>query len=236
MFIDFNKKFIFLKTLKTGGTSISKMIRDQYTPINDKNEFHGFKFFKENAVQIRKKANFLDSSLHTGHISIGQIKKYFINDISDYYIFSNVRNPYEVELSRILYLKKLKDIMGSNLKDLTFSHNLKRLTASYFYNNKYFFSLFIKNSRPFNFVCLDNGKDISHDYIRLENFNEDWKMICDKIDLEYHQPLHLNSNKKSYDSFELKKLFNKKNISLINKKYSTIISKNGYKVPERFQR
>ena len=145
MFIDFNKKFIFLKTLKTGGTSISKMIRDQYTPINDKKEFHGFKFFKENAVQIRKKANFLDSSLHTGHISIEQIKKYFINDISGYYIFSNVRNPYEVELSRILYLKKL----FTHAKLLCFLINLtfsKKGWCDNYFNLLHFLDVFSSKS------------------------------------------------------------------------------------------
>lgn len=233
MFIDFDKKFIFIKTLKTGGTSISKMLRNQYTPVNNNNEFKGFTFYKENALQIRRGTNILNEKIQTGHIEFNLIKKYFCNDIENYFIFSGLRNPFEVELSRILYLANFTKKPSFN--SLKISRKVRPIICNTFKHNKYFFSQFIKNTRPYNFMCVYNGEDMSNDHIRLENINEDWERICNKIGINYEKVLHLNSNKSAYNDFNYSKLFSKKNIQLINNKYSEIFKKYEYQLPNKFK-
>jgi len=232
MFIDFDKKFIFIKTHKTGGTSISKMLRKQYTPVNNK-ELQGFIVFKENALQIRKESRILNEMLQTNHLEFNLIKKYFCNDIENYFIFSGLRNPFEAELSRVLYYASLTKKPYSN--SATMHRKVMPIIFNTFKHSKYFFSQYIKNSKPYHFMCLHNGRDMSNDHIRLENINEDWERICNKIGINYEKVCHLNSNKSAYNDFTYSKLFSKKNIQLIKNKYSEIFKKYEYEIPNKFK-
>ncbi len=143
LLINSSEKWAFIHIPKTGGTSLSSIIRK----IGGTNQI-------------------------TGHDSIR-----WVDDVSDYYIFTIVRNPY----TRIAS---------------AYNHELRKKT------HNYTFGEFLKNSNPFHqwilpqsyYINAGKTKNRKISYVAYyENYGNDVKHILNTINCNSNIP-HLNRN------------------------------------------
>ena len=231
--ISHKNKFIFIHTPKTGGTSM----RSYFNSL-DKN------------------------TINAGHKTIANIHKYYVKgklvgdnsyDISKYYTFMFVRNPWDRFVSSFFYLKNL-----STSPTKIIPPTLSKVTkvVSNYRNCPSGFRSFVKN---LNFKKKFN---INHDYFvhfkpqiffinrqssyninfigKFENLQEDFNIVCDQIGIPrpYEVPSfrpakegklpHRNPTKhKNYTEY-----YNDETREIIAKKYAKDIEYFGYKFGE----
>jgi len=121
-----------------------------------------------------------------GHLGILPIKEYFDRNafqgekFEDYFKFTFIRNPWDRLVSYFFYFGgKEKNFKRYVMEEL----DLKDITRM----------------PQYKFIC-DNKKNIMVDYIgRFENLSNDWKVICDKINIPIKElPIARKSEHKNY--------------------------------------
>jgi hypothetical protein len=184
MFLSFKKKFIFFHIYKTGGTSIYKSL-DRYI---DKPNILLKKLAKAGNNQFYKEI--LNDILNNGHVNAIDAKDNLPPKIfKNYFKFAFVRNPWDIQVSLYYYtLKNQKHFQHKMVKDMgSFDkyiewrvNNEVRLQKDFLYSN---------DTLLVDFV----GK--------IENIEEDFKIICKKLNIDDVKLLHKNkSNHKKYHS------------------------------------
>ena len=93
------KKFVFVKTRKTAGSTLEKLLYPYLDPKMD--ICTGSERDGTSALNIEKNTN--------GHISLKQIKNKFTN-IDKFFFFTIERNPWDKVVSTIIFIKKLNHI------------------------------------------------------------------------------------------------------------------------------
>lgn len=194
MIISHNKKFVFLRTSKTASSSLEVYLsqfcskEDTITPLGlsaseDEDEFkkkHGLPS-AQNFI-LKKKSfglkNFLnlnfynDVNIHS-HDTIKKVLKTKIGkNIKNYFFFTLVRNPFDWIVSDFwwyLYVNNTKiDILDEK--------TLLKIFKDYL--NKESYSFFIRQRN------IISNKNIKIRVLKYENFNENIKMIKEKLNFE----------------------------------------------------
>jgi len=117
---------LFIHIPKTGGTSVEKYffskigLYDQWINNRNNDVCKEYLFGKHN-----------NSNERFQHMTIDRIKSYTGNDLSDYKIYSIVRNPYHRLISDLLYLKMIN--INSTPEEV--EKNIKVYLESEIYNN-----------------------------------------------------------------------------------------------------
>ncbi len=246
MIISFSKKFIFLKNMKVGGSSVEFYLtqfcneNDVITPLLKEEEKLKKKYgllssqnikLKQSSFGIRslRKMSFFKEKIIFDHASINQILKTNLkNKIKNFYIFTFVRNPYDWIVSyfwwHLCYEKKNKVSHLNKLNDKKISEKFK-----FFLNTK---------SKEFFSKAEEiyKTKKIKVNIMKYENFDKNISLIKKK--------LKLKKEKVKIRDINFKKLKIKKKIkidnndkNLILKNASRLFRENKYskKLPLKFR-
>ena len=199
MLMSHKNKWIFCHIPKAGGTSVRMALRP-YSDVEgctDKQQKHGF----EVSPPFTKHQD-IDFFIHNPSWEICEIAKQKKDiDVSNYFKFSFVRNPWDRVLSLYLYKKRESKIVGEK-RQYHADHYVKQTSGG--------FGHFVKNylhdqRRQIRFLKDPDKKnaDICCDFIgRFENFNEDFAEICRRIGLpEIDLPVTNTTKHKHYSEY-----------------------------------
>jgi hypothetical protein len=195
--INHKHKFIFLHIPKSGGLSL---------------------------VDALSRKTEVEEKFKSGHPRYENYIDFFGEEVSTYYSFTFVRNPWDRFVSAFHYLKKggrnncLHDInAGKALKNYNFSSFAKDFTFQKF-NFVHFAEqlFFIGQPNQLNFIG------------RFENLQQDFNTVCDKIGIPRQQLSHMNKSKhKHYSEY-----YDDETREIVAEKYARDIEYFGYKFGE----
>lgn len=216
--IDHKNKFIFVHVPKCGGTSIESL-------------------FDSNAQENDVAGSYKGKSWHK-HMTLLDYENEF-PDLSDYFKFSFVRNPWSMTLSMYKYMWE---------SDYKFPTKWRSNRTKY----KYFYVSFLDWIKSPSFSSgtirsldiisqYDNSMSIqqpdtlskwtsattwSLDFIgKFENLQPDFNTICDKIGIKNQQLPHINkTNHKHYSEY-----YDDETREIVARKYALDIDRFGYK-------
>ena len=156
----------------------------------------------------------------TDHCKISQ-KRYFNH--MDYFKFTFVRNPWDRFLSAYSYLKA----GGMNDQDLLLKQKIERYNSFKQFVLEAPFLNYLHFQPMFNHIQIDD-KDQMNFIGRVENYQEDFNTICDKIGIPRQELLHKNKSKhKHYTEY-----YDDETREIVAEKYKKDIEYFGYKFGE----
>tara|TARA_B100000902_G_scaffold396316_1_gene456997 strand:+ start:781 stop:1473 length:693 start_codon:yes stop_codon:yes gene_type:complete len=230
MIISHSHKFIFIKIPKTAGTSIVNYLEPY---LNQ--EFRDLDLGDHEAM--RDTCNTDYDIYKPGIISIlkeNNLNQHF--DLSDYFKFAFVRNPWDVRLSRYFYLRNT-EIAYNTKKNLSTDNSALSLDfKSWCFKGDWFPPRnhgWRKNppkteGGQIGFLQNDNF-EIDIDYIgKFENLQEDFNNICDQIGIAKKKLPHHNKSKHKHYT----KYYDDETRQMVAKEYIKDIEYFGYKFGE----
>jgi len=206
MLISDSHKFIFVHIRKAAGSSI----RDILTPISNP-------IPKDVVSKIKSKILKIETNYQKftfgGHSPILQGKNIIPKELyEDYFKFAIVRNPYTRLVSEYEYIKGLQD-HGRHKKvtKMSFHQYIS-------YQSKRF------DAHQINMLTDKNGT-LQMDFIgKLENINEDWNYISNKLKIPNAELSHRNKTfKVNYNDY-----YNDENRDLVSKLWKKDLEVFGY--------
>lgn len=196
--ICYTLKIIFVHIPRTGGSSMENQLMKQLNV----GEHSRFVFEINNPVPNRV----------VGHYKLSDYS-YYVN-LDDYYTFSIVRNPWDLLVSYYEYFRKKDktDIVNviSLLSFEEFIIYLDKLKLKHKVTN--FDEWITVGNKSVNFVA------------KLENLNDDYKIICNQLDIEYKQIVKSNtSTRNTYTEY-----YNSKTKDIVFNLFKNDIIRYGY--------
>jgi hypothetical protein len=212
MYISHTKKFIFIKPMKVGGTSIISILRKHCDPSLIR---HGDKKFSHPMYKINPH----------DHETFSEVQLELPNYVEKYFVFSLVRNPWERLVSQFFYLHKTNSYRGIQRYKKFDKHAVNFIAHPFTdfgsdiprrYMSFYDHLKNIEGKIDLNFV----GK--------IENLQEDFNIVCDEIGIPQQQLPHKNKSKhKHYTEY-----YDDETREIVAEKYAKDIEYFGYKFGE----
>ena len=241
MFIDFKNKFIYVRTQKTGSSSVTACLKKgrefmDFKQIHAGNEFICFDN-RDSKYKMKKEYILNRSKFVNPHLKPSEIKEIFENkrDFDDFIKITTIRNPYNHALSFFRYQRYL---LFDQLKkyDISifqyFLRNPFRVIAQYFFSfqNKITFKLFlIFFYKPYTNHFLYKGKNIIDVFIRMEHLQEDLQKFFDQYEIDINVEIEaINSNGNVNSSDNAKYLYDSWSKQYISNIYREILEKHNY--------
>jgi hypothetical protein len=191
-----SKQYIFVANMKTGSQSVSNTL-SKYSDSEDDKHYTAMEL--KNGVFTSPAS--INCSKHNKHIS--EIKENW----NKYFTFAFIRNPYDHFLSLYFYVTKYGDysIKHNNISFEDFAKDQLNTNFSVL-SNWNFTGLFDRIS--------DEDDNIIVDFVgRMENMEEDWKKISEKIgvndELLFINKSNRDRNYKKYYNDDIKKIVEK---------------------------
>ena len=201
--ISHKHKFLFSHINKCGGTTIDTVLA-KYCD----------KFKKEHiGIPINKLYGHLNQTKH-------QNMRQMINDqTKNYFKFSFVRNPWDRLVSRYFYRRNLGGCKSLDIKQ--FIRRIRKWECDYISNDN-------TGALQYNWLCDLRGNIVTDFIGKIENFQEDFNIICDKIGIPRQELPHKNKTKhKHYTEY-----YDDELREIVAKKYAKDIEHFGYKFGE----
>jgi hypothetical protein len=212
-------KCVFVHIPKTAGTSIEQVLypplsrkRVVISGMSDTNLFAGWN--EEHKIWMQ-------------HATMQQINDLYEKDVSEYFKFSFVRNPYERAISDWKFLRRKSH---KKWRSKTFLKYLNR--EGYFkriLSNRKDKSTRIDHTYPqYDFIYDDNGKCLVDFIGKTENLQEDFNIICDKLGIPRQKLPHEKKGKhKHYTEY-----YDDESREIVAEKYAKDIEYFGYEFGE----
>ena len=183
--ISHDNKFIFIQIPKTGSDSVCACLLSMLGKRDMMRELSNPELF------MRK----------NHHSTLEQILTTGDSDISDYYTFTFVRNPFDRVLSEYLYIPKyLKQVETGIIPRIC--DNLKGYKSDKFKKQFKTFKDYVTRDDGLIFIDLHDKQQIKYtesgrmDFIgRFENLQQDFNIVCDKTGLPRQQLPHYNKTR-----------------------------------------
>jgi len=200
MIISHSHKFIFIKSIKTAGTSIEAVLSNYCSGSDFVTPLYDYAFNRdEKGKFIHQSMNAEESKEIVQHVDALTLKEKIPDDIwHDYFKFSIIRNPWDRAVSNFYWEKRQDPTLNPRKR---FYHHLgvpfDELAAL-----RKKFSTYIRSDNWDNndsFYTIDG--ELCVDFvIRYENLAEDFNKVCKKIGVQTDSLPHLKSGirKKSY--------------------------------------
>ena len=203
--INNEKKFIFVHIPKTAGSSVRYALRK-----HDENR-RAWIFRKKEKLKKKYLGIEPPSTQLNGHSTAQDIKNVLGQKYDDYFKFSFVRNPFDLEVSLYKYILKETNVPEhEEVKNLSFAQFLE-------FRNR-------NNARSQYHFLFDSQRNCLVDFVgRFENFSSDFDRIKSKIGI-CHKPVHKNkTNKIPYFEF-----YDEKSIELVKTMFADDFLTFGY--------
>ena len=208
MKLSHSHKFLFIAIPKTGTTSVGNILANFSSKVG--------RYKGDQHVTY----SFLKESLKTKL------------DFDEYFKFSVVRNPWDRLVSVFHFLNinnESTELVAPRTRNRLFNRHIKKYKGNF----KDFvrgvdIDQILHTREQYSFVCNDKY-DIELNFIcKLENLQEDFDTICDKIKIPPQQLPHKNKSKhKHYSEY-----YDEETKSIVAEKYAKDIEYFGYKFGE----
>lgn len=203
------RPFVFIHIPKNAGTSIEKALLKHSTGHQD---------FKDLPNHLSRKHHLPGLPQAIQH---DKYKRYAqLYDLTDHFVFTIVRNPFTRAISQINYLRRNSREARSFFSGNSWKPWLIKLASAQH-------SIYGQNlgATQMNYLTDFNGK-IKCDLIaRFETLDEDWKVICQKLELP---PIPLPHIFKSQENLDWRECYDEESKELIAAKYSRDLSEFSY--------
>lgn len=207
MLISHSKKFIFLKTSKTAGTSVESYFEKWCMPAGDWERVHyRDEYISETGIIGYRGANPGDSIFYN-HISARELKRLISSQTwEEYYKFTVVRNPFDKLVSAFYFQHRDKKVDQLTRNELVRSFRGWLESGNIIYDgNKY----------------LIDGKVVVDEFIRYESLYEGIRKICGALSVPFEREQIPTFKSGIRDkTVKLGELYDKKSIALVKKVYS----------------
>jgi hypothetical protein len=235
MLLSHEKKFIFLKTYKTGSSSIESVLREFCGKIpfdfdNETDNILGKSIISDEGIITFPRCKGVDEhhfekNNYWDHMSAKEIKNKIGSKIwNEYFKFCVVRNPYSKLISLLYFLTLKWSVIGENVEkkwliDIVRSDFRKKLYSE---KDDYFSE---------KLYCIDNK--IAVDYIvRYENYYDDLEKIFNRLDITFNKNTFPRINSEYADKNIKEKDFLTKDMIEYVKEHSKFELENfGYTIP-----
>ena len=224
--ISFEKRFIFVHTPRTGGTSMEEALMESVRDcdIHDGTRHWPLIAYNSSWAKLQTGARW-NSSLKSGDTVPVYVEAK--NLIDDYFKFTVVRNPWDRMLSYFLHLNggfderlfpKMIRLAGKSGEGFYPFVNRER-------HNLGEDDIFRVNFQSCHSMAHNKDGANSIDFIlRFENLQEDYDALCDKIGIERTElPHHNKSDRGHYRDY-----YKKREIDIVRKNLRQDIKKYGY--------
>lgn len=214
--ISYKHKFIFIHIPKSGGTSIENVLfQDVEKTINPSNADEVQESRKNLFGRDRKMSRWLQHLTYTEIVKCEYVNQ---KTIKNFFKFSFVRNPWSRKLSE--YEWNVRINKDTNKFDMSFTDFVKSTYSPY--------KAYVHSDPMYNFIVDESGNN-KMDFIgKLENLQEDFNFVCDKIGIPKQQLPHANKTKhKHYTEY-----YNDETRQIVAEKYAKDIEYFGYKFGE----
>lgn len=185
MLVSHSKKFIFLKIPKTASTSL-EMYFEKYCVDPDKWDGQNQ---RDEAVSDYGIVGARPKNEHCtfyNHMPVDLLVKSIGQEMLDsYFVFSSIRNPYEVLVSKFLFNALQRNVLEIDISD----------EQSVIAN----FRTWIKsNIKPNHFsrFCFYKSKMVVDYFIQHQDILTGLKTVCDRLDIDY-EPENLQHSKRT---------------------------------------
>jgi hypothetical protein len=156
------------------------------------------------------------------------------DDSAAYYNFSTARNPYDRLVSRYFYARDKAPIHKSQFKNLTFKdfvvggHESTPMNTSWVPKTAPHLKKLLNRVGFFDnqieWIQDNQGKTMVNFIIKVENLQQDFNMVCDKIGIPHTKLPHKNrSNHKPYAEY-----YDDETRQIVSEKYARDIEYFGY--------
>lgn len=173
MLISHRKKFIYTKTLKTGGTSVESYFERYCMPEGEWGFSHGRQEYINKTGIIGCRGVNYSSSYWKNHLSAYEIKTRVEEKVwKEYFKFCVIRNPYDKLISAFFHFDVFRNNITGTKKELItrFRSNIKNGKGLINDRDKYVID---------NKLCIDG-------YIKTENMLCDLARICKILNVLYN--------------------------------------------------
>ncbi|MBD3320192.1 MAG: hypothetical protein GF350_03765 [Chitinivibrionales bacterium] len=198
--VSFSRKFIFIKTRKTAGTSVQKTL----LPYCD-----GSDIVTREWTDIRTGKRCIVEEF----ASIEDIESNFPVDSRQYFTFGFTRNPYALTLSRFLYQIKMNRIPGPPSMEY-----FNRWVGNVYFTGEPGFprGRYIKDRS--RLLLFDRNYKPRVDFIgKFETLDEDFFKITDRLGLDNAELVHVN--KSNNGNIDYHDWFDSRSIYLVQKHF-----------------
>lgn len=242
MLVSHSKKFIFLKSKKTAGTSVREYFLKYCISPEIEITMHMPETFTEFGITSAKGEYANDRNKIKGeHIPSVKLKSLLdninINIWKTYYKFSIIRNPYNIVISAFFYY-------GLTRRPLFFHMFLIEAQTKAFNdpipeNIKTYFRLWVKHEMPFIYLNSDyifkiNTEIVPDFFIKLETINDDMEILCNKLNIKWEpdtfSKINVGRNKPDWVTPEI--LYDDESIQLVKELFSFQLEHFNYNFPK----
>jgi hypothetical protein len=241
MLISHRKQFIFIKTIKTSGTSVEVYFEPYCMPEGEWEFSHAREqYVSQEGIIGCRGFNKYKKYEWRNHMSATEIKNKIGNEIWNSYVkFTVVRNPFEKIASQFYRQRNLaysqKDTIKKKLskqarklrnKSIPRDHLLDSNIARAFKN----WVLSGGGGNLTRFYMIDNQVCIDF-FIKQENLISDIEKVCNLLDIPF-EPERLPQLKKTQNKPDLKTLYDNELIEFVEKKFQHEIEYFNYDFPD----
>ena len=246
MIISHKHKYIFIKAVKVGGTSVELNLAkscgadDIVTPLDEASE-------KKDTDLYSQPARNYDGFF--GHDPLEEIKTKVGLDIwNNYFKFTIVRNPWDTIVSMYCWLKTSKEmrfsqisnhnkVLANILNPRAYAFVISELAASAKHKiSKNFmpndFDFFIKHMDELNqtnkrYYFDSNGSAPCDAYLRYETLEKDYRKVCERLRIPYEK-LPKTKNKSRTNRIHYSQYYNEESKQFVREKCKEEIAYFGY--------
>lgn len=218
MLVSHRKKFIYIKTIKTAGTSVESYFEKYCMPEGEWNYSEGREEYYGDTGIIGYRGSIQDDIKYYSHMPGKEIKSHVGDEVWDrYFKFCVIRNPFDKMISLFYFMRKENQIfVDPNSSDV---EQFKKWILNH-----------VKASD--NYLYLIDGKVCVDFFIKYENLVNDIHYVCDRLDIPF-EPAAIPRFKAGHrdKSIPISSFYDDESISIINKVYALEIELFNYKLP-----
>ena len=211
MIVSHKHKFIFVKPVKTGGTSLLKMLANHC----GQNDIFADCYNSDGHIVVRGKMP--DGTNIDSHMPAHEIKRRFPMEWDSYRKITMVRNPWDMVAA--VYFYSRRKWWG---KDARFPTYFNEFADWHIYGSMSSHERWLLNSEPY--------ADFT---VRFEHLAEDCEALFRELGLPWEGMLHLNQNKEKPNT-HYAYLYSARTRDTIGAKFDRVIKDFGYKFEHPF--
>jgi len=209
------KKFIFVKTIKTAGTSVESYFEQYCMPAGTWTQSHHRDEYIGESGIIGYRGKDKGASTFYNHMPASEIKQLIDTQVWQSYLkFTVVRNPYDKMISAYYFFRKRNDELADreacDIQDFR-----KWVSQSNGIIDKQIYTI--------------DGKCVMDTYIRYENLHDDMKNICEKLGIAFNKD-ELPKFKSGYrnQNYSMSDFYDQKTAEKVARLYQFEIDEFGY--------